>query len=113
MHTVLPLEMIEQLAKDYNVVERERQLDVAQLIVALVLCGGTHEGGRQFDVLRQYIENGAPKVVRGGIYAWFTRPLDAPMDLLERAIAVGQAQPMLLPGILRGRRDWRIFDPAR
>ena len=33
MHTVLPLEVIEQLAKDYNVVERERQLDVVQLIV--------------------------------------------------------------------------------
>jgi putative transposase len=111
MQTVFPLELLRQLAKEYRVVQRERELDIVQLIIALVLCGGTHEGGRQFDVLRRYVEGGAPRVVRGAFYAWFAAPLEAMLaDLLERAIAVGQAQPTLLPGILRGVRDWRIFD---
>lgn len=62
-------------------------------------------------VLRRYVESGAQKVVRGAFYAWFAGPLENLMaDLLDRAIAQGQAQPKLLPGILRGVNDWRIFD---
>lgn len=111
LQTVLPVGVLEELAKEYKFVERERRLDVVQFIVALILSGGTHEGGRQFDVLRRYVESGAPKVVRGAFYAWFEAPLEMLLtELLVRAIAVGQAQPKLLPGILRGRRDWRIFD---
>jgi Transposase DDE domain len=92
-------------------VQRERELDIVQLILALVLSGGTHEGGRQFDALRRYLESDAPRVVRGAFYGWFTAPLEALlMNLLGRAIPAGQAQPKLLPGILRGVHDWRIFD---
>lgn len=111
LQSVIPLESLQQLAREYKVIQRERELDIVQFLIALVLSGGTHEGGRQFDVLRRYVESGAPSVVRGAFYAWFTAPLEALlMDLLGRAIAAGQAQPVLLPGILRGVRDWRIFD---
>jgi len=111
LQAVLPLEKLDALAKEYRVVQRVRELDLVQLITALVLSGGTHEAGRQFDVLRRYVESGAPRVVRGAFYAWFTAPLERLLGhLLERAIVVGQAQPKLLPGILRGVVDWRIFD---
>lgn len=111
LQAVLPLEELDALAKEYRVVQRVRELDLVQLITALVLSGGTHEAGRQFDVLRRYVESGAPRVVRGAFYAWFTAPLERLLaHLLERAIVVGQAQPKLLPGILRGVVDWRIFD---
>lgn len=111
MQTVLPLDALERLAREFGVIERDRRLDVVQLVIALVLNGGTHEGGRQFDVLRRYLESGAPRVVRGAFYSWFTAPLESLLrELLGRAITVGQAQPPLLPGILRHRRDWRIFD---
>ena len=113
MHSVLPAEMILELARECHVLERERQLDVVQLVLALVLCGGTHDGGRQYDILRQYLENGAPRVARGSFYAWFTPALEALLvRLLGRAIEAGQAQPKLLPGILRGVADWRIFDSS-
>jgi putative transposase len=80
-------------------------------VVALLLAGGTHEGGRQYDVLRTYLENGAPRVVRGTFYAWFTEPLlEVLSKLLQRAIDVGQRQAKLLPGILGGVSDWRVFD---
>ena len=47
--------------------------------------------------------------MRGAFYAWFTAPLEALlMNLLARAITAGQAQPSLLPGILRGVRDWPV-----
>lgn len=108
---VLPLDSIRHLAKEYGVVERERELDIVQLVIALVLAGGTHEGGRQYDALRRYLQSGAPAVVRGAFYAWFTAPLERLLtELLRRAIAAGQAQPKLLPGILEGVGDWRIFD---
>ena len=82
-----------------------------ELVVALILAGGTHEGGRQYDVLRTYIDNGAPRVVRGTFYSWFTEPLlHLLVELLDKAIAVGQRQRKLLPGILAGVTDWRIVD---
>lgn len=108
---ILPAQLLIQLAQRYGLVERQRQLDVVQLVLALVLCGGTHEGGRQYDVLRRYLEGDAPTVVRGAFYAWFDHPLENLMtELLKRAMALGQKQRKLLPGILRGVSDWRIFD---
>lgn len=102
---------INALVTRYGIQERERKLNVFEFVVALIVAGGTHEGGRQYDVLRTYIDNGAPPVVRGTFYAWFTEPLRALLvDLLGRAIAIGQRQPKLLPGILRGVTDWRVFD---
>lgn len=111
LREILNAEAISLLVEKYGIQERERKLDVFEFVVALILTGGTHEGGRQYDVLRTYVENGAPRVVRGTFYAWFTEPLlELLTDLLEKAIALGQRQPKLLPGILSGVTDWRVFD---
>lgn len=111
LREVLDAEAIATLAMKYRIQQRERKLDVFEFVVALILAGGTHEGGRQYDVLRTYVENGAPRVVRGTFYAWFTEPLFELLGkLLERAIAAGQRQAKLLPGILGGVTDWRVFD---
>lgn len=99
------------LAEKYGVQERERKLNVFGFVVALILAGGTHEGGRQYDILRTYLANGGSPVVRGTFYGWFTEPLLKLLtELLTRAIAVGQRQEKLLPGILAGVTDWRVFD---
>lgn len=111
LRDTLNADAIRQIADKYGVQERERKLDVFEFVVALILAGGTHEGGRQYDVLRTYLENGAPKVRRGTFYGWFTKPLlQLLTELLEHAVAVGQRQPKLLPGILGGVRDWRVVD---
>jgi len=111
LREVLDATVIGALVAKYGIQERERKLNVFELVVALILSGGTHEGGRQYDVLRTYVDNGAPRVVRGTFYAWFTEPLlELLADLLDRAIASGQRQPKLLPGILAGVTDWRVFD---
>src|SRR5260370_6186578 len=103
MRETLSAEAIHNLADKYGVQERERKLNVFEFVVALILAGGTHEGGRQYDILRTYLENVAPRVKRGTFYGWFTKPLLALLtELLERAIAIGQQQPKLLPGILGG-----------
>jgi hypothetical protein len=76
-----------------------------------VCSSDLHEGGRQYDILRTYIENGAESVRRGTFYGWFTAPLlELLTELLKRAIAIGQRQPKLLPGILGGVSDWRVVD---
>ena len=106
----LSADAIRELADKYGVQERERKLDVFEFVVALILAGGTHEGGRQYDILRTYLENGAAKVRRGTFYGWFTEPLRRLLtELLDRAIAVGQRQPKLLPGILGGVRDLSLI----
>ena len=111
LRAVMSLDEIRSLANEYGVVERQRQLDIVELVIALVLSGGTHEGGRQYDTLRRYLESGAPSIARSAFYAWFTAPLERLLsELLTRAITQGQAQAKLLPGILRGVGDWRIFD---
>jgi hypothetical protein len=111
LREVLDADAIGALVAKYGIQERERKLDVFEFVVALILAGGTHEGGRQYDVLRTYVDNGAPRVVRGTFYAWFTEPLVQLLtDLLEKAIALGQRQPALLPGILSGVTDWRVVD---
>lgn len=109
--TVLEPNAICALGEKYGFQFRVRKRDVFELILALILGGGTHEGGRQYDVLRTYVENGAPSVARGTFYSWFTAPLLALLtEMLEHAIALGQQQPRLLPGILGGVADWRVVD---
>ena len=111
LHATLDAKAIHALAGKYGVQERKRKLIVFELVVALILSGGTHEGGRQYDVLRTYVDNGAPRVRRGTFYSWFTEPLlTLVTELLDKAIALGQRQPKLLPGILGGVSDWRVFD---
>lgn len=107
----LDAKTINALADKYGVQARERKLIVFELVVALILSGGTHEGGRQYDILRTYVDNGAPRVRRGTFYSWFTEPLlNLVTELLDTAIALGEQQPKLLPGILGSVTDWRVFD---
>lgn len=104
-------ERLEQLAQDYGLVERQRALDVTAFVLSLILSGGTHEGGRQYDVLRTYIESGARKVSRGAFYSWFNDPLERLLQtLLDDAVRSAAQTPPILPGILRGVSDWRIVD---
>jgi hypothetical protein len=98
-------------ATHFGFVERDSQLDVAGFLLALLLCGGTHDGGRPRDVLRAYLEQGHGHVERSACYARFNDALEAVLvALLDRAIAAGQAQPTWLPGILAGVTDGRVFD---
>ena len=109
--TTLDPTMLGELAETYGVQQRERKLNVTELLIALILTGGTHEGGRQYDVLRAYLKNTSTKVQRSAFYAWFTEPLERVLTvLLARALDAGQRQPKLLPGILAGVSDWRIVD---
>jgi hypothetical protein len=108
---VLQIDDLLNFAKSYGVVEREGQLDVVGFLLALVLHGGTHEGGRQVDVLRTYLEQGYPKVERSSFYERFTDSVRRLLEaLLERAIRAGQRQAPLLPGSLSGVKDWWVFD---
>lgn len=111
LRETLDTKTIHALSDKYGVQERERKLIVFELVVALILSGGTHEGGRQYDILRTYVENGAPRIRRGTFYSWFTEPLlKLVTELLDKAISLGQQQAKLLPGILGGVTDWRVVD---
>jgi hypothetical protein len=109
--TTLDPNLIRELVDEYGVQHRDRKLFVVELVIALILTGGTHEGGRQYDVMRTYLENTSTKVERSAFYSWFNDPLERLLTvLLARAIEAGQRQTKLLPGILSGVTDWRIID---
>jgi hypothetical protein len=67
LRETLDASAIRELAKKYELQERERKFDIFEFVVALILSGGTHEGGRQYDVLRTYglaslrLDNRAPR----------------------------------------------------
>lgn len=111
MTDVLQVDDLLVFAKSYGVVERDGQLDVVGFLLSLILNGGTHEGGRQTDVLRTYLEQGYRKVKRSSFYERFTHSVTRLLeDLLARTVRAGQAQVKLLPGILAGVTDWLVFD---
>lgn len=111
MSSILHVPDLLQFATDFAFVERDSQLDVAGFLITLILCGGTHEGGRQYDILRAYLEQGLARVERSAFYSRFNPTLERLLAaLLDRAITAGQEQPKLLPGILSGVSDWRVID---
>jgi hypothetical protein len=111
MEVVFERSQLMGLAREYGVVERERSLDIAELVLALVLTGGTERGGRQYEGLRSYLDNGAPKIARSAFYSWFNEPLKKLFTaLLQRALGEGARVEKLLPGILGTVSDWRVVD---
>ena len=101
---------LDALVEKYGVQQRERKRDVYEFIVALILAGGTHDGGRQYDILRTYLANGGPKVARGTFYSWFTEPLRALLvECLEHAIRFGAREPSPARH-LGGVSDWHVVD---
>ena len=111
MLNVFGIEQLFDLARQYKLIERQRCMDLVALVLSLIFTGGTEECGRQYAVLRRYIENGAPEVVRGAFYAWFNEPLEMLLsELLRRAMQAASVLPKLLPGVLGTVSDWRIVD---
>ena len=112
MEHVLPEQTIAQLVEAAKFQERTRKRDAVGLIRALVIAASTGYGGRQRDVARVYFENGAPKVARGGFYAWFGPQLEQTMAALsEHALDYARAQPLDVPPLMRRfARDWHIVD---
>jgi len=75
MTGVFAPDLLREYARECKFVERERQLDVVRFVLSLVLAGGTENSGRQYEVLRTYLESGAPRSVevaptRGSMSTW-------------------------------------------
>lgn len=91
--------------------QRERAFDPVAMVMALVMLGGTAEAGRIGAALRDYFDAGRPKVARSAAYRWFDREFLLLMDeLATRAMAYAESMPRHLPGVLAGRKDWRVID---
>lgn len=112
MEQVLPEEAIVGMVEAAQFQQRERKLDAICFVRAMVIAAATGYGGRQRDVARLYYEQGAPRVARGGFYAWFGPQLEATMaGLSQRAIEYARAQPLDVPPLmLKHARDWHIVD---
>ena len=81
LQAILPVEVINDLARWHGVVERNRKQDVPALVVALVLTVGSDDSGRLADTYRRYlVEVPENAVVRGSFYNWMDMPM---ADLME------------------------------
>lgn len=85
MEQVLPEEAIVGMVEAAQFQQRERKLDAICFVRAMVIAAATGYGGRQRDVARLYYEQGAPRVARGGFYAWFGPQLEATMAGLSQS----------------------------
>lgn len=114
MERVLPEEVILGMVEAAKFQERARKRDALGFVRAMVIAAATGYGGRQRDVARVYFENGAPKVARGGFYAWFGPQLEATLaGLSQRALEYARAQPLDVPPLMRRHaRDWHIVDSS-
>jgi hypothetical protein len=111
--TILPQNLIEDFARLFGVVERERVFDVAAFVRASVIAAGSPLGGLQADAIRNYLESGAPRVARSALYRKFDDAYEALMEALaQNALDYARAQQVDLPGILAGVTDWRIVDSS-
>lgn len=109
--TILPVSLLESEAARLGVQLRQRHLNLAELVVSLVLMGGTPEAERLSAALRDYFDRGNTRVVRGASAKWFDEEMLRLMEgLSDRALAYVRAMPRHLPGLLSGRSDWRVFD---
>ena len=108
---ILPAARIAEAVERLGVQERARAFQPQEFIFSLILQGGTAEAGRIASVLRDYFERGNPRVSSRAYYRWFSEEFLALMNELRRdATAYVLSMPLHLPGILAGRKDWRVFD---
>jgi hypothetical protein len=108
---VLPNQLIVDAIERLGVQKRKREADPLALVYSLILMGGTWESGRIATVMRDYFDRGGSRVVASAYYRWFDDELLALMrELSAAALDYARKMPSHLPGILAGRRDWRIVD---
>jgi hypothetical protein len=109
---VLPEEALSSVIESAGMQERQRKLQALELVRAMVLASAAGSGGRQADVLRLYLYNGARRVTRCSFYSWFTAGLETAMAAVrERALSYVATQKIDLPAkICRQVRDWHIVD---
>lgn len=111
LETMLPEGLLAEIAAATGFQRRERKRDVVKFLRTALVSASSPSGGRQADMLRQYIEARGEPVVRGSFYGWFTEPLETALARLsELARAHVRSQPVDLPGPLAGVRDWWIVD---
>lgn len=111
METMLPDTLLGELAVATGFQQRDRKRDAVKFLRTMLVAAASPSGGRQADIMRHYFEMGTPRVVRGSFYDWFGPPLEETMaQLSEMVMSWARAQPVDLPGILGGVRDWLIVD---
>lgn len=108
---VFPRDGIKEAVVRLGVQQRVRHFDPVAMVMALVMLGGTAEAGRIGAALREYFESGHKEVARSAAYRWFDEEFLALMrELSDGLLAYVHRMPVHLPGVLAGRRDWRVVD---
>jgi hypothetical protein len=113
--TVLPADVLGQLAEEAGFQQRERRLHSVAFLRSMMIAASRGEAGRQAAVAAAYYESGATKVVRGAFYRWFNPRLEQVMEKVSRrALEFARNQPRDLPGWLgEVVTDWILVEATQ
>lgn len=110
---LLPSDLIDDFARFFGVVERERVFEVSTFVRCAVMGAGSPGGGLQADMIRNYLEAVGRPMARSALYRKFDEEFEALMEVLaEHALEYARSQKVDLPGILAGVTDWRVVDSS-
>lgn len=112
LHAIIPDDALAALVSGAEFQKRERRCQAIRLIRTMVLSASGGRGGRQADIMVDYLRAERSAVARSSFYRWFGPALEQVMQgVAERAMNYARAQPLDLPGVL-GKlvRDWHIVD---
>ena len=68
MDTLLPESTLATVADKTGFHQRDRKRDSIKFLRTMLVSASSPAGGRQADIMRQYFEAGAERVVRGSFY---------------------------------------------
>jgi hypothetical protein len=111
IEAIVPSDLILQWCDEIGVIERERRLNICELVRCMILACSSPSGAAQADVLRAYLHAGAPHVSTTAFYNWFTPRFEQLMDrLAAHTLAYSRAQVPDLPVMMQVASDWIIVD---
>lgn len=111
MGALLPDTVLAEVAVATGFHQQDRKRDAVKFLRAMLIAASSPAGGRRADIMRHYFEMHAARVVRASFYDWFGPPLEETLAVLKDIVLTwARAQPVDLPGVLGGMRDWRIVD---
>lgn len=111
IEALLPADLILEWCDELKVIERERKLDICELVRAMIIACSSPSGAAQADVLRAYLYSDAEDVSPAAFYKWFTPKFEQLMKrLADRALAYSRQQEPDLPAIMKIASDWIAVD---
>lgn len=110
--TILDRDLLEAWARELGLVERQRKIEVFELVISTVIAASSAGGARTGDILRNYLERlPEPKISRQALYKRLNFEFELLMEkIAQRSLEYARGLTPDLPHPLNCVKDWFIVD---